>query len=188
MNGRRIVHRAGRRGGEVHAARGAVHVRRAVDDHAAGAEQLCVHLVHVVAAEHRVARDQRDRGRALRRGCRAGARCSRRACRGRSAGAASRCGRGASSGRCRACTAAGRESRRRRRSATIQSRGVYSGSIGMPERLTTGWLVADLRGVLGRPARPRRRVDAADCLTGLFMSCLLRLPRARRARSPPPRG
>ena len=50
---------------EVDAVEARVHVVGAVDDDAAGAEELGVHLVHVVAAEHRVARDQRHRGRAL---------------------------------------------------------------------------------------------------------------------------
>ena len=43
-----------------------VHVFDAVDDHAAGAEQLGRHFVGVVAAIDRVARDQRQCGRAVR--------------------------------------------------------------------------------------------------------------------------
>src|SRR6185369_10178352 len=44
----------------------AVHMLPGVDDGAAGAQQLYMRLVHVVAAEHRVARDQRKGRRALR--------------------------------------------------------------------------------------------------------------------------
>ena len=51
---------------EVDAVEALVHVVGGVDDDAAGAEELGVHLVHVVAAEHGVARNQRHRGRALR--------------------------------------------------------------------------------------------------------------------------
>ena len=62
---RGIVHRA--RGlPEVDAGEAGVHVLDGVDDHAAGAEELRVHLVHVVAAVHRVARNERHRVAALR--------------------------------------------------------------------------------------------------------------------------
>ncbi len=61
---RGIVHRARCRR-EVDAVEAGRHVVGAVGHDAAGAEQLGVDLVHVVAAEHRVARDQRHRGRAL---------------------------------------------------------------------------------------------------------------------------
>ena len=49
---------------DVDAFEAAVHVVGVVDDDAAGAEQLGLDRVHVVAAVDRVARDQRDRGRA----------------------------------------------------------------------------------------------------------------------------
>ena len=61
---RRVVHRA-RGGREVDAVEAGRHVVGAVDDDAAGAEELRVDLVHVVAAEHRVAGNERDRGGAL---------------------------------------------------------------------------------------------------------------------------
>ena len=51
---------------QVDAFEAAVHVVGVVHDHAAGAEQLGLDRVHVVAAIDRVARDQRDRGRAAR--------------------------------------------------------------------------------------------------------------------------
>ena len=81
-----------------------------VHGHAAGAEDLGRHVVDVVAAVDRVAGDQRDGGAAVRQDGLAAARCSPPARRGRSAGAASRCGRDAWSGRCRASSAAGRGS------------------------------------------------------------------------------
>jgi hypothetical protein len=62
--GARVVHRTGG-AGEVDAFERAVHVVGGVDHRPAGAEQLLVHLVHVVAAEHRVAGDERDGGGAL---------------------------------------------------------------------------------------------------------------------------
>ena len=49
---------------EVDAFEAAVHVLGVVDDDAAGAEQLGLDRIHVVAAVDRVAGDQRDRGRA----------------------------------------------------------------------------------------------------------------------------
>ena len=66
---------------QVDAREAGVHVLDRVDDDAAGAQELGVHFVHVVAAVHRVARDQRHRGGALRQDRRAAARCNRAASR-----------------------------------------------------------------------------------------------------------
>ena len=118
---RRVVHRARHRG-EVHAREAGVHVLDRVDDHTAGAEELRVHFVHVVAAVHRVARDQRHGGGALRDERRqprvvVGGRAKPdQLPLGPSPAAVHR------RRRCRACTAAGPDSRRRRRAARRSSR------------------------------------------------------------------
>ena len=61
---RRIVHGAGS-ARQIDAGEALLHVLGGIEHHTAGAEQLRVHLVHVIAAEHRIARYQRYRGGAL---------------------------------------------------------------------------------------------------------------------------
>ena len=180
---RRVVHRA-RDLADVDAFEAAVHVVGVVDDDAAGAEQLGLDRVHVVAAVDRVARDQRDRGRAaLEEAEQALVVVGRRA---EADELALRPGAAAVHGRVDAARVVGLAGIAERLVAA--RRGAVGGGVERLDRdaRDVGDLavVGDAGAELALPALVRRLASSARSWAsiGLFMSCVLRVGAARAPR------